>query len=132
MTIGPSPGNGFIWTRGPYTLGLWVDNDQGGFGMPLVLGHKDGPTWVVDGSIRQEDEGGWRNLITAQAHGQIGTFYIANLLPLINADIELLYPLNPHSNVPVQQTDAWTKDIFNALIAQFTKADQAGKLEQGP
>ncbi len=132
LDVGPTQGNGFIWQKGPFTIGLWVQPDQGGVGEPLVLGHLSPSGWTADAVVMMDEPAGWQNLINVQAGGLIGKYYIVNLLPRINAIADQLFVINPHAGTPVQNTEPYSKDTFNAMIAQYTKVDAAGRLVQGP
>lgn len=131
MAVGPYPGNGFVWSRGPYTLGIWVEPDHGGFGDAAVLGHKDGAAWAIDATLMQGDAGSWQYLINNQASGLIGKYYVEQILVRANFHIPTLYPVNAHPQ-PVQNTEPYAIDTMNALISQFTKPTAEGLLQQGP
>ena len=133
MAIGPSPGNGRIWQRGPWTLGVWNQTEGQGIGDTTVLGHMEAGTWLIDATIAANGgDGGWQDVINHKTNGLIGTYWVTQAIPRINATVENLFPLNPYIGVPIQNTDPYSKDRYNALIAQYTKATPDGLLAQGP
>lgn len=131
MSIGPSKGNGFIWERGPWTLGLWQEDLPQGIGQALLLGHKVGADWSTDAVVEVlGDDGGWQNEINLKAGGMIGKFYVDDMLEQANAIVETLYVLNPYINTPIKNTDPYSLNRFNALISQYTDVGSDGKLGQ--
>jgi len=131
MAIGPSKGNGFEWDRGPWRIGVWQEALGQGLGDATVLGHKEGAAWVIDDIIQANgDDGGWQSQINFDANGLIGSYWITKTIPKINNLLDVKFPLNPYIGTPIKNTDAYTKDRFNALIAQYTDVGSDGKLGQ--
>ena len=136
MAIGPYAGNGFEWDHGPFHLGVWNEPSQQGFGGMNGLGHKDPAAgWQIDADIESPgDTGAWQNLINLQTGGLQGAFWVQIVMPKVNANVDLLFPLNKYSQPgapPIQNSDPYSLDEFNAIIALFTEADPVtGHLKQ--
>ena len=141
MAIGPSPGDGYSWQRGPWTLGLQVLPDAGGFGEALVLLHLTPGGWEVGPTVMMDVPGAWQDIInirepdltTEDIHdGLEGAYYVKDLMPKINKLIEQFYPINPLAGTLIKNTDRYSRDGFNAMIAQYTGNTEDGKLMQVP
>lgn len=137
MSVGPYAGNGFEWDRGPFHCGIWVEPDAGGFGEALVIGHRTPNGWDIDGDCFMDEPDAWQSIINTQepdpAHGPnglIGAWYVLLELPHINAMIEYFFPLNPLVGKEIKNTDPYSRDLMNALIAQFTEVNAQGHLKQ--
>lgn len=130
--VGPSVGNGFTWTRGPYTVGVWNEPDMSGFGEPMVIGHLSLAGWIIDGTIYQDTPDGWQNTIDVRENGLIGSYYAEYIMPKVNDLLPIMYPLNPYIGVPIANTDKYSKDVWNALLSQYTGVDANGNLIQVP
>lgn len=130
VDIGPTQGNGFVWKRGPYTLGIWVESDQGGFGEPLVLGYLGTNGWQVVSTIMEDTPGGWQNVIDTQYGGSLGRFIMERCVKNINLELDTFFPLNPYANTPVPPDAKYSKDATNAAIAQYLDCTTDGLLKQ--
>lgn len=128
MAIGPYPGNGHSWPRGHWTIGIWNEPDQQGFGEPAghLLASGD---WQIDATLAQDTPSGWQFNINQRTKGLLGAYIMEALVSKANTLIPQLYPINSHPQ-PVQNDEPYALDTINAAYSQYLDSTPDGLLKQ--
>jgi len=107
---------GLRFKHGPWTIGLWMQEDFG-IGEMFVLGHQDGGgDWIVTARL-DGPHFGWQARINQ--FGGMGNYYYA-MLPTIRAKLKEHYDLTPHVP-PLSNSTPYSREAFNFVASEFFK-----------